>query len=106
MIRPPVPWSIICLAAIWVPKKALLRLIAITLSYCSSVVSSVEVRVSMPALFTMMSSCPNAFTVSVDQALQVGHLAHVGLDADDLVAERGDLAARALPRPSRWRRSR
>ena len=91
MIRPPVPWAIICLAASWVPKKALFRLIAITLSYCASVVSSVDVRVSMPALFTMMSSWPNAFTVAVDEALQVGDLADVGLDADDPVAERGDL---------------
>ena len=28
MIRPPSPWAIICLAASWVPKKALLRLIS------------------------------------------------------------------------------
>ena len=64
MIRPPPPCLIICLAASWVPKKALFRLTSSTFSYCSSVVSSTEVRVSMPALFTMMSSRPNAFTVA------------------------------------------
>ena len=64
MIRPPPPWAIICLAASCVPKKALLRLIAITLSYCASVVSRIDVRVSMPALLTMMSSRPNALTAA------------------------------------------
>ena len=63
MIRPPAPCAIICFAAIWVPKKALLRLMSITRSYWSSVVSRTEVRVSMPALLTMMSSRPNASTV-------------------------------------------
>src|SRR6266536_1488678 len=62
MIRPPSPWAIICLAASCVPKNALLRLIAKTLSYCASVVSSSEVRVSTPALFTITSSRPKAFT--------------------------------------------
>ena len=60
MIRPPPPWAIICLAAIWVPKNALFRLMSSTLSYCASVVSSTEVRVSTPALLTMMSTRPNA----------------------------------------------
>jgi hypothetical protein len=63
MIRPPPPWAIICLAASWVPKKALLRLTASTLSNCGSVVSRMDVRVSMPALLTMMSSRPKASTV-------------------------------------------
>ncbi len=62
MIRPPWPWAIICLAASWVPKKALFRLMSSTLPYCSSVVSRIEVRVSMPALLTMMSSCPKVET--------------------------------------------
>ena len=64
MIRPPSPWAIICLAASWVPKKALLRLMAITFSYCASVVSRTDVRVSMPALLTMMSSRPKASTAA------------------------------------------
>ena len=64
MIRPPSPWAIICLAASWVPKKALLRLISITFSYCASVVSRTDVRVSMPALLTMMSSRPKASTAA------------------------------------------
>ena len=62
MIRPPPPWAIICLAAIWVPKKALLRLMSSTRSYCASVVSSTDVRVSMPALLTITSTRPNALT--------------------------------------------
>ena len=96
MMRPPPPWAIICFAAICVPKNALFRLMSSTFSYCSSVVSSIEVRVSTPALFTMMSSRPNAFTARVDQPLEVGDLAHVGLDADRLVAERGDLLLELL----------
>ena len=62
MIRPPPPWAIICLAASCVPKKALLRLIARTFSYWSSVVSSTEVRVSTPALLTITSSRPKSLT--------------------------------------------
>ena len=88
MMRPPPPCLIICLAASCVPKNALFRLIASTLSYCSSVVSSTEVRVSMPALFTMMSSRPNASHGGVDQPLQVGDLADVRVHADGLIAER------------------
>ena len=64
MIRPPLPWAIICLAAIWVPKKALFRLMSSTRSYCASVVSRIDVRVSMPALLTMMSRRPNALTAA------------------------------------------
>ena len=64
MMRPPPPCLIICLAAICVPKNALLRLTFITLSYWSSVVSSTDVRVSMPALFTMMSTRPNLLTAA------------------------------------------
>ena len=64
MIRPPPPCLIICLAATCVPKNALLRLTDSTLSYCASVVSSTEVRVSTPALFTMMSMRPNRCTAA------------------------------------------
>ena len=59
MMRPPPPWAIICFAANWVPKKALLRLMSSTFSYWASVVSRIDVRVSTPALLTMMSSRPN-----------------------------------------------
>jgi len=62
MMLPPPPCLIICLAAIWVPKNALLRLTFSTKSYCFSVVSSTLVRVSTPALLTMMSNRPNRFT--------------------------------------------
>ena len=58
MMRPPPPCLIICLAASCVPKNALFRLTAMTFSNCASVVSSTEVRVSIPALLTMTSSRP------------------------------------------------
>ena len=64
MMRPPLPCLIICFAAICVPKNALLRLTSSTLSYCASVVSRTEVRVSTPALFTMMSRRPNFATAA------------------------------------------
>ncbi len=64
MIRPPPPWVIICLAASWTPKKALLRSIPITTSNSCSVVSRTDVRVSIPALLTITSRRPNAATVS------------------------------------------
>ena len=96
MIRPPSPWAIICLAAIWVPKKALFRLMSSTRSYCASVVSSTDVRVSMPALLTITSTRPNALHGAVDEPLQVGDLADVGLDADGLVAEGVDALLQRL----------
>ena len=97
MMRPPPPCAIICFAAIWVPKKALFRLTSSTKSYCASVVSSTMVRVSTPALLTMMSSRPNCLHRRVDQHLQVGDLADVGVDADRLVvAERGELLLQLL----------
>jgi hypothetical protein len=40
-------------------------LTAITFSYCASVVSRIDVRVSMPALLTMMSSRPKASTAAL-----------------------------------------
>jgi hypothetical protein len=46
----------------------------------------------------MTSSRPNRLTVAVDEALEVGHLADVGVDADDLVAQRGDLLLEGLRR--------
>ena len=59
-------------------------------------VSSTEVRVSTPALFTITSSRPNVLDRLVDQHLQVVDLADVGLDADRLVAERLDLVLELL----------
>ena len=63
MIRPPPPCLIICFAASWTPKKALFRSTAMTMSNWRSVVSRVDVRVSIPALLTRMSSRPKAATV-------------------------------------------
>ena len=55
-------------------------------------------RVSMPALFTMMSSRPNLLDRRIDELLEIGKLAYVGLDADGLVAELGDLPLQCLGR--------
>ena len=51
-----------------------------TRSNWRSVVSSIDVRVSMPALLTMMSRRPNAATVLSTRRLQVGDRRHVALD--------------------------
>ena len=96
MMRPPPPWAIICLAASWVPKNALFRLMARTFSNCSSVVSSTEVRVSMPALLTMTSSRPKVETAVSIMPLQVLDLGDVGLDRGRLLAQGGDLALELL----------
>ena len=50
----------------------------------------------MPALLTMMSSRPKVLDRRSDQRLQVRHLAHVGLDADHLVAQVADLLLEGL----------
>ena len=96
MIRPPPPCLIICLAASWTPKNALLRSIAMTMSNWCSVVSSVDVRVSMPALLTRMSSRPKAATVPSTRLLDVGHARHVGLDDLGLAAGGLDLLLRRV----------
>ena len=87
MIRPPSPWAIIWLAASWVPKKALFRLMSITLSNCS--LGRVQDR--GPGLDAgVVDEDVQAAEVGdrrLDQAAQVLDLAHVGLDADDLVTE-------------------
>jgi hypothetical protein len=44
-------------------EEGVLRLMFSTLSYCASVVSRIDVRVSTPALFTMTSTRPNFSTV-------------------------------------------
>ena len=95
---PPPPWEIICLAASCVPKNALLRLISSTFSYWSSVVSRIDVRVSMPALLTITSTRPKALTADGDQAFEIRDLADVCFDADGLVAERRDLRLELLGR--------
>jgi hypothetical protein len=46
---------------------------ASTLSYWSSVVSSTEVRVSMPALFTIMSNRPNPIAELIECDHPAGH---------------------------------
>ena len=98
MIRPPPPCLIICFAASWTPKNALLRSIAITRSNWCSVVSSVEVRVSMPALLTMMSSRPNARDGLVDEVLDVRDRRDVALDGLGLAAGGLDLLDRRVGR--------
>ena len=96
MIRPPSPWAIICLAASWVPKKALLRLIAMTFSYCASVVSS-DRRAGLDAgVVDHDVEAAEGLDGRVDEALQVVDLADVGVDADGLVAERDDLLLEVL----------
>ena len=52
----------------------------------------------MPALFTMMSSRPNAFTVASIEPLQVGDLADVGVHTDGSIAQRGDMLFEFLGR--------
>jgi hypothetical protein len=89
---------IICLAANCVPKKALLRLTAITLSYCASIVSRTEVRVSMPALFTIMSSRPKLSTAASTSFSRSGTFAHISRDAGALAYELADLSLERLRR--------
>ena len=99
MIRPPPPWAIICLAASCVPKKALLRLISITLSYCASVVSRIDVRVSTPALLTMMSSATERRRrrTSMSRSRSSTLLTSASTPID-LVTERDDLLLEVLGR--------
>ena len=61
-ISPPLPCAMNCCAANWAPKNALLRLTASTLSKSASLVSSSDVRVSIPALLTRTSSRPKFST--------------------------------------------
>ena len=62
-----------------------------TMSNWCSVVSSVEVRVSIPALLTRMSSRPKAATVPSTRLLDVGDARDVGLDDLRLAAGGLDL---------------
>ena len=48
-------------------------------------------RVSTPALLTMMSTRPNSLTAAANRSLQFGDPADIGLDADGAVAERQHL---------------
>ena len=98
MIRPPPPCAIICLAAICVPKNALLRLIARTLSYCSSVVFE-DGRAGLDAGIVDHDVDAAEFRHrGIDQRLQLGDAADVGLDADGRIAQRGDLALERVGR--------
>ena len=67
-----------------------------TLSNCPSVVSSIEVRVSMPALLTMTSRRPKFETAASIELLEVVHLGDVGLHPDGRLAQLGDLALEFL----------
>ena len=94
MMRPPPPCLIICLAAICVPKKALLRLIVEHLVVLR--LGGVEHRGARLDAGVVHHDVEAAELRhgGVDQLLQVGDLADVGLDADRLVAQRRS-AARA-----------
>ena len=106
MIRPPSPWAIICLAAIWVPKKALLRLIVEHLVVL--LLGGVEHRGAGLDAGVVDHDVEPAERLDggVDEPLQVGDLADVGLDADGLVAEGDDLLLELLGGLAGWRRSR
>lgn len=91
MMCPPPPCLIICLAASWVPKNALLRLTCSTFSYCSSVVSSTDVRSLDAAIVEHNIDPAERLHCGIDQALKIGDLANIRLHADGLIAERGDL---------------
>ena len=65
MIRPPfdcpaVCWRMNCRAAAWARKNTAFRFTAITSSQSRSLNSSASARRMMPALFTRMSTRPNA----------------------------------------------
>ena len=69
-----------------------------TMSNWCSVVSSVEVRVSIPALLTRMSSRPNAATVPSTSFRMSATLRDVGLDDLGLAAARLDRLERGVGR--------
>ena len=98
MMRPPPPCLIICLAAIWTPKKALLRLIVSTRSYCASVVSRIEVRVFGPRVVHHDVETAEFRHGGVDEPLQVVGAAGVGIDADHLIAEGRNLLLQLVGR--------
>src|SRR5271170_7867429 len=98
MMRPPPPCLIICLAAIWTPKKALLRLIVSTRSYCASVVSRIEVRVFGPRVVHHDFETAEFRHGGVDEPLQVVGAAGVGIDADRLIAEGRNLLLQLVGR--------
>ena len=83
---PPLPCAINCCAANWAPKNALLRLTASTLSKSASLVSSSDVRVSMPALLTRTSSRPKFSHGRLDDPVQVFGARDVGFHPDRAAA--------------------
>ena len=96
MMRPPPPWAIICLAASWVPKNALFRLMARTFSYWSSVVSRTEVRVSIAGVVDHDVQPAEARDRRVDHPLQVLDLRDVRLHGDRHLPQAGDLLLQLL----------
>ena len=91
MIRPPPPCLIICLAAIWVPKKALFRLISQHLLVL--LLGGIEHRGTGLDSGVVHHDVQPAerFHGGGDEPLQVGDLADVRLHADGLIAQRRDL---------------
>ena len=63
---------------------------ASTFSYCSSVVSSTEVRLDAGVVDHDVEAA-KSFDRGIDQALQLGGVAHIRLHADDLVPKRNNL---------------
>ena len=106
MITPPSPWAIICRAAIWVPKNALFRLMAMhAVELLLGAVEDARARLDAGVVDHHVDPA-EARDRGVDEPLQVVDLAHVRLDADGPVAEGGDLAAPAPRWPRDARRSR
>ena len=96
MIRPPPPWAIICFAATCVPKKALFRLMSSTAVVLG--LGGVEHRRAGLDAGVVDHDVEPAEGLHglADEPLEVGHLADVGVDADRLVAQGGDLALEVL----------
>ena len=102
MMRPSPPCLIICLL-ICVPKKALLRLTAITLSYCASLVPRTEGHDAGVVHHYVEPTEP--LHRRIDEFLKVGTLAHVSCDANRLATQLADLPLERLGRIG-WTRSR
>jgi hypothetical protein len=86
IMGPPPPRFSICLAASWVPKKALFRLMFNTLSYCASMVSGIDVRVSTRVVHHDIDTSEFR-NRCVDQLLQVGDLADVSVRTKGAIAQ-------------------
>ena len=98
MMRPPVPWAIMRFAASWVPKNALFKIDVEHLLVLR--LGRVEHRRARldPGVVHHDVEAAELLHRGVDEALQVLDLAHVGVDADGLAAQRDDLLFELLRR--------